>query len=107
MRTLLASALALGAMTSLALAEPPTAAGPKPVPVELTDAQLDRVTAGAAPGVPTDPSWGDLTSAVAGPDLGAHASTETTPRVGLANIIEQGNLAATVEFIDGLGGALP
>ena len=47
MRTLLVSALALGAMTSVALAaEPlkPTAA--RTGPVELTSAQMDEVTAG-------------------------------------------------------------
>ncbi len=57
MRTLLVSALAFGAMTSVALAaEPikPTPAQVEPVelayaqtgPVELTDTQMDKVTAG-------------------------------------------------------------
>ena len=97
MRTFLVSALALGATASLALAEPAAAADPQPGLVELTDAQMDRVTAGAD--TPTDPSWGDLTRNVAGYELGQHSSGEDTPRVGLANIVEQGNLAATIAII--------
>ena len=43
MKTILASVLALGLMTSAAMAESATS---KPGPVVLTDAQLDRVSAG-------------------------------------------------------------
>lgn len=112
MKTLLASALALGATVSLALAEPASTADPQPGPLELTDIQMDRITAGKVP--PTNPSWGELTRAVAGRDLGQHASEEPTPRVGLANISfallggERGDLAATIDIILGeTGGDLP
>jgi hypothetical protein len=47
MRTLLVSALALGAMTSVALAaEPLKPTTARTGPVELTSAQMDEVTAG-------------------------------------------------------------
>jgi hypothetical protein len=99
MKTLLVSALALGGTVSLALAEP---ADPRPGLLELTDVQMDRVTAGQVP--PTNPSWGDLTRAVAGRELGAHSSGEPTPRVGLANIVDQGNLEATIDLVAPVGG---
>lgn len=101
MRTLLVSALALGATASLALAEPTAAVDPQPGPVELTDAQMDQVTAGEARDAPINPSWGELTSAVASVELGEHASGEDVPRVGLANIVEQGDLAATINLVGG------
>ena len=47
MRTVLVSALALGAMTSVALAaEPLTSTTARTGPVELTNDQMDEVTAG-------------------------------------------------------------
>ena len=47
MKMILVSALALGAMTSVALAAEPTKPTPAQAgPVELTDAQMDGVTAG-------------------------------------------------------------
>jgi hypothetical protein len=45
-RFLLASALALGAMTTVALAESVTPAENQAGPAQLTSAQLDKVTAG-------------------------------------------------------------
>lgn len=98
MKEFFVSALAFTATASLIMAMPAAAADPQPGPVELTHAQMDQVTAGAVP-TPTNPSWGDLTSPVAGLELGQHASGEDTPRVGLANIVEQGNLAATIALI--------
>ena len=44
MKAIVVSVLALGAMTSVALAAAPT--GPQAGPVELTDAQMDGITAG-------------------------------------------------------------
>ena len=87
MRMMWLSALALGAMTSLALAEPPD--------------------------VPTSPSWGELTrqavAAEGGRALGAHAADPNpaeegneTPRTGLANVTgNRGDLAATIDLISG------
>jgi hypothetical protein len=48
MRTIVASALALGAMTSVALATEPTSsqASSQAGPVDLTDTQMDGITAG-------------------------------------------------------------
>jgi hypothetical protein len=47
MRTLLASALALGAMTTVALAAESTAPATAPTgPVEMTNTQMDKVVAG-------------------------------------------------------------
>jgi hypothetical protein len=43
------SALALGAMTSLALAQPATQTDVQSAPVKLTATQMDRITAGANP----------------------------------------------------------
>jgi hypothetical protein len=95
MKKLLASAVAICGTTSLALAEPADS-GPS-APVELTDVQMDRVTAGNA--APINPSWGELTRSAAGRELGEHASSEAVPRVGLANIVEQGSLKATIDLI--------
>jgi hypothetical protein len=44
MKTIVVSVLAMGAMTSIALAAGPTS--PQTGPVKLTDAQMDGVTAG-------------------------------------------------------------
>ncbi len=33
-------------------------------------------------------------------DQGAHASQQATPRAGLANVVEQGDLSATLDVID-------
>jgi len=50
-------------------------------------------------------NWGQVTVAAikesSGKALGEHSSSQPTPRVGLANVIEQGNLEATCEFLAG------
>lgn len=47
---------------------------------------------------PDGTSLGDLTkeAIAAGFDQGGHSSGQDEPRVGLANVVEQGNLGATV-----------
>lgn len=47
-------------------------------------------------------NWGGLTAGAiaAGFDQGAHASQQANPRVGLANVVEQGDLQATCELIE-------
>jgi len=72
----------------------------------LAGAVALAVTAFAAPAAQAAPScnWGTLTSdAIAnGFDQGGHASSFAgAPRVGLANVIDQGNLNATCEFLAG------
>ena len=59
--------------------------------------------AGSASADPPGCNWGEVTSeAIAdGFDQGGHASSQANPRSGLANVIEQGNLDATCEFIAG------
>ena len=47
-------------------------------------------------------NWGKLTSTTIvedGFDQGGHASGQLTPRAGLANVIERGNMQALCEFI--------
>ena len=50
-------------------------------------------------------NWGQVTVTAIkesnGKALGEHSSSQPTPRVGLANVIEQGNLEATCEFLAG------
>jgi hypothetical protein len=54
-----------------------------------------------------DCNWGLLTAdAIAGGfDQGGHSSTQVNPRVGLANVVNQGDMDATCTLIkDALGG---
>jgi hypothetical protein len=57
--------------------------------------------AGPASATPPTCNWGKLTSSsiAAGFGQGAHASSESTPRDGLANVLKQGDLNATCEYI--------
>jgi hypothetical protein len=51
--------------------------------------------------IEVDCSWGKLTMEAIedGVNMGEHSSDFPTPRVGLGNVIERGNLQATCEFI--------
>jgi hypothetical protein len=53
------------------------------------------------PGSSPDCIWGELTSEAiaAGFQQGEHSSSFDTPRVGLANVIQQGDLLATCVFL--------
>jgi hypothetical protein len=54
-----------------------------------------------APGSSPDCVWGELTAdaIAAGFQQGQHSSSFDTPRVGLANVIQQGDLYATCVFL--------
>lgn len=56
---------------------------------------------GAAQADPPSCNWGELTSSAIAEGFaqGEHASTQMNPRVGLANVVEQGNLNATCELL--------
>jgi hypothetical protein len=53
------------------------------------------------PGESPDCQWGELTASAiaAGFQQGDHASSFDNPRVGLANVIQQGDLYATCVFL--------
>ena len=53
-----------------------------------------------------DCNWGRLTAdAIAGGfDQGDHSSSQANPRVGLANVVGQGDMDATCTLIEGLLG---
>jgi hypothetical protein len=65
---------------------------------------LGAVASPAAAANAPDCNWGGLTAgAIAeGFDQGGHASQQANPRVGLANVVERGNLQATCQLIEGL-----
>lgn len=58
----------------------------------------------ATSAAPPSCNWGTLTadSIAAGFDQGGHASGEPTPRVGLPNVVNKGDLNATCELIKSL-----
>ncbi len=55
----------------------------------------------SASAAPPSCNWGQVTSAAiaGGFDQGGHASSQATPRVGLANVVNKGDLNATCEFV--------
>ncbi len=58
MRIIVLSALVLGAMTSLALAEPAKPTAAPAGPIELTDTQMDAIVAGSQDGPPLAAEFG-------------------------------------------------
>ena len=53
------------------------------------------------PGQRDGGNWGEITSEAIseGFDQGAHASQQSNPRDGLANVAERGNLSATIDVV--------
>jgi hypothetical protein len=54
-----------------------------------------------APGESPECVWGVLTAEgiAAGFSMGEHSSTQDNPRVGIANVVNQGDLEATCELL--------
>jgi len=69
--------------------------------IAITIAATVGLTAGVASADPPSCNWGEATSEAiaAGFEQGPHASSFPTPRVGLANVVAQGDLNATCEAI--------
>jgi hypothetical protein len=69
----------------------------KIITVTALAAGLVFATAGSASASQPDCVWGELTSdaIAAGFQQGEHSSSFDTPRVGLANVVNQGDLHAT------------
>jgi hypothetical protein len=55
------------------------------------------VAAGSASAEKPECNWGELTREAA--PLGEHSSSFDTPRLGLANVVNQGDLNATCELL--------